>query len=208
MTIKVVIFDFGGVILIPPSEEHLQGWAQRLGLTRAALADALWGEAWQLLEKNQIDDATYHRRVGEALGLPDLDAVKRFSDQFYADERLFPEMLDLIERLRRSGRVKLALLTNAYVGQDKVMRRKWGLDPHTIFDVYVNSAEVGLAKPDPAIYQLTLARLGVSPGEAIFIDDSAANVQATTALGIHAIHFDGADALDAVIAQVERLVEL
>jgi putative hydrolase of the HAD superfamily len=207
MAIKAVIFDFGGVILLPPGEKHLQDWAQRLGLTRAALAQALWGEAWQLLEKNQIDDVTYRRRLGEALGLPDLDAVERFFAQFYADERLFPEMLDLIERLRRSDQIKLALLTNAYVGQDEVMRRKWGLDPHVIFDVYVNSAEVGLAKPDPAIYELTLARLGVSPGEAIFVDDGAANVQAAAALGIHAIHFDGIEALDTVIAQVERLVD-
>jgi epoxide hydrolase-like predicted phosphatase len=206
MAIKAVIFDFGGVILAPLGEEHLDGWARRLGLTRATLEGALWGEAWQALERAQIDDEAYRRHVGKALRLPDLATVERFLSEFYADEWLFPEMLDLVERLRHTGRIKVALLTNACVGQDEVMRRKWGLDPHATFDLYVNSAEVGLAKPDPAIFELALARLGVSPGEAIFIDDSAANVQAAANLGIHAIHLASVEELEAVIAQVEGLV--
>lgn len=206
MVIKAVIFDFGGVILAPLSEEHLDGWARRLGLTRATLEGALWGEAWRALEGGQIDNATYYRHVAKALRLPDLATVERFLSEFYADEWLFPEMLDLVERLRQTGRIKVALLTNACIGQDEVMRRKWGLDPRATFDLYVNSAEVGLTKPDPAIFELALARLGVSPGEAIFIDDSAANVQAAANLGIHAIHLASAEELPAVIAQVERLV--
>jgi hypothetical protein len=52
------------------------------------------------------------------------------------------------------------------------------LTPRAEFDLYVNSAEVGLAKPDPAIYQLTLDRLGVRPEEAIFIDDHVRNTDA------------------------------
>jgi epoxide hydrolase-like predicted phosphatase len=206
MAIKAVIFDFGGVILAPLGEEHLDGWARRLGLTRATLEGALWGEAWQALERAQIDGEAYRRHVGKALRLPDLATVERFLSEFYADEWLFPEMLDLVERLRQTGRIKVALLTNACVGQDEVMRRKWGLDPHATFDLYINSAEVGLVKPDPAIFELTLARLSVSPGEAIFIDDSAANVQVAANLGIQAIHLASVEELEAVIAQVEGLV--
>jgi epoxide hydrolase-like predicted phosphatase len=206
MTFKAVIFDFGGVILALPDEAHREGWARRLGLSREALTEALWGENWRALERGQIDDETYHRRMGRALGLPNQETVERFLAEFYADERPFPQMLDLIGRLREAGRVKLGLLTNAFVGQDQVARRKWGLDLRAIFDVYVNSAEVGLAKPDPAIYELTLARLGVSPGEAIFIDDGEVNVRAAAQLGMHAIHVDTPQALEAVISQVERLV--
>ncbi len=206
MSIEAVIFDFGGVILALPDEAHLEAWARRLGLSQDALTEALWGENWRAFERGQIDDEVYHRRMGKALGFPGLEAVNRFVAEFYADERPFPHMLDLIERLRESGRVKLGLLTNAFVGQAQVARRKWGLDLHAIFDVYVNSAEVGLAKPDPAIYELTLARLGVSPGEAIFIDDGLVNVRAAAALGIRAIHLGSPEALETVIAQVEQLV--
>jgi epoxide hydrolase-like predicted phosphatase len=206
MAIKAVIFDFGGVVLVPLGEEYVGEWARRLGLSKAVLKSALWGEAWNAFELGQMDDETYRRRVGEALRLPDLEAVDLFFREFYAAEQLYPQVLDLIQRLRRTGRVKVALLTNAFIGHDQVMRRKWGLDPHTIFDLYINSAEVGLAKPDPAIYELALARLGVAPGEAIFIDDNLDNVHAAARLGIHAIHFGSTEALNGVIAQVEKLV--
>jgi putative hydrolase of the HAD superfamily len=210
MAIEAVIFDFGGVILNPTSvrdKAHLDGWARRLGLTRSALTDALWGQNWRELECGQIDDEVYHRRLGAALGLPDVQAVRRFQTEFYADEQLFPGMLDLIARLRQAG-CQVALLTNAFVGLDQVALRKWGLDLQVAFDVYVNSALVKLAKPDPAIYQLALQRLGVPPEQAIFIDDNLLNVQAAAQLGIHAIHMDSPEALDAVISQVEQLVLL
>ena len=206
MPIKAVIFDFGGVVLASLGEAYVGEWARRLGLSKAVLKSALWGEAWHALELGQMDDESYRRRVGEALRLPDLEAVSLFFQEFYAAERLYPQMLDLIQRLRRTGQVKVALLTNAFVGQDQVMRRKWGLDPRTMFDLYINSAEVGLAKPDPAIYELALAKLGVAPGEAIFIDDNAENVHAAARLGIQAIHCESAETLNGVIARVEKLV--
>jgi putative hydrolase of the HAD superfamily len=208
MSIQAVIFDFGGVILAPLGQEHLHMWARRLGFAPAALAEALWGAAWHALEKGEIDTVAYNRRLARALRLPDAEAVERFITAFYADERLYPEMLDLIARLRRGGRVKLALLTNAFVGHAEVMQRKWGLDPRQMFDVYINSAEVGMAKPDPAIFELTLARLSVPPGAAIFIDDGAPNVAAAARLGLHTIHFDGPESLQRVVAEVERLVRL
>ncbi len=208
MSIQAVIFDFGGVILAPLGQEHLHTWARRLGLAPAALAEALWGAAWHALEKGEIDTVAYNRRLARALRLPDAEAVERFITAFYADERLYPEMLDLIARLRRGGRVKLALLTNAFVGHAEVMQRKWGLDPRQMFDVYINSAEVGMAKPDPAIFELALAQLGVPPGAAIFIDDGAPNVAAAARLGLHTIYFDGPESLQRVVAEVERLVRL
>ncbi len=208
MAIEAVIFDFGGVILNPTSatnKSHLDGWARRLGLTRPALTEALWGQDWRELERGQIDDEVYHRRLGATLGLPDAEAVRRFQAKFYAKQRLFPEMLALIERLRQAD-CKVALLTNAFVGLDEVALRDWGLDLPAMFDVYVNSALVKLAKPNPAIYELALERLGVLPEQAIFIDDSLVNVQAAAQLGIHAIHMDSPEALDGVISQVEQLV--
>jgi putative hydrolase of the HAD superfamily len=208
MTIEAVIFDFGGVILDltnTRTRTHLDGWARRLGLTRSALTEALWGQNWHELERGQIDDEVYHGRLGAALGLPDEEAVRRFQTEFYAGEQLFDSMLDLIARLRQAG-CQAALLTNAFADLDQVTLRKWGLDLAATFDVYVNSALVKLAKPDPAIYQLALERLGVRPEQAIFIDDNLENVQAAAQLGIHAIHMDSPQALQAVISQVEGLV--
>jgi putative hydrolase of the HAD superfamily len=200
--IRAVIFDWGGVIQEPLGEAHLNEWAQRLGVSRSVLGQALAGPNWRALTRGQIDAATARRRLAEALDLPDVD---RFYREFFASERLNPGMLELVERLRRSG-IKVALLTNNAPGLDELLRSKWDLDPRVAFDVYVNSAEVGLAKPDPEIYELTLVRLGVSPEEAVFIDDNATYVTAAADLGLRAIHLERVDATASVIAKVEGLV--
>ena len=59
----------------------------------------------------------------------------------------------------------------------------------TEFDVYVNSAYVGLRKPDPAIFHLVLERLGVAPQQAVFLDDNLRNVDSARELGIHTVQF-------------------
>jgi putative hydrolase of the HAD superfamily len=58
-----------------------------------------------------------------------------------------------------------------------------------IFEVVVDSAFVGMRKPDPAIYELTCERLGVAPAECVFIDDFAHNCEAAEALGMSAVWF-------------------
>ena len=57
------------------------------------------------------------------------------------------------------------------------------------FDALVISAEVGIMKPEPEIYQLALDKLGVSAREAAFVDDTPLNVEAARALGMHGILF-------------------
>lgn len=63
------------------------------------------------------------------------------------------------------------------------------------FDGIVVSGEVGLAKPDPAIFTLAIERLGLVPADTVFIDDSRANVEAAHALGFDAILFTNAETL-------------
>ncbi len=63
------------------------------------------------------------------------------------------------------------------------------------FDVVIVSCEVGIAKPDPVIYELCLSRLGVTPNAALFVDDRIENLQSAASLGIRTFHFDGDDAL-------------
>ena len=96
-------------------------------------------------------------------------------------------MLAAVRGLR--SRYKVALLSNAWPDQYDVVREKFGLDVCDEFDVYVNSADVGLRKPDPAIFHLTLERLGIAPQQAVFLDDLLHNVDSARELGIHAVQF-------------------
>jgi putative hydrolase of the HAD superfamily len=90
-------------------------------------------------------------------------------------------MLAAVAELHASG-VPTALLSNAF-GLD-YPREDWP----TLFDVTVISDEVGLRKPDPAIYLLTCTRLGVDPRDAVFVDDLEPNVAAAEALGMAGVH--------------------
>jgi len=184
--IKAVIFDWGGVVQPLPSESYVREWEERLALTPGVLSDALWGALWSQLEVGAITNDEYIQGVADRLGFPSAEAADRFTDQFYAVVRIDPAVIAAVRALR--GRYKVALLTNAWPGADEVIWEKHRLDVHAEFDVYVNSADVGLRKPDPAIYELALERLDVEPQQAVFLDDSLRNVEGARKMGIHAIH--------------------
>ncbi len=183
--IRAVIFDWGGVLSPLNFLERTPQWEARLGLSPGTLDRALWGPEWKLLEMGAISQEMYDHHLMRALGLPDQEAVQQFYREYYSDDGLHPAVVAAIRNLR--GRYRVALLTNAFPGHAESLRRRHGFDPRAEFDLYVNSAEVGLAKPDPAIYQLTLDRLGVQPEEVVFIDDHVRNTDAARMLGMHTI---------------------
>jgi epoxide hydrolase-like predicted phosphatase len=74
-----------------------------------------------------------------------------------------------------------------------------------LFEVVVDSAFVGLRKPDPRIYELTLQRLGLPASACAFVDDLPHNCEAATTLGLHAVWFQDTGQ---AIAELDRLVQL
>ena len=106
-------------------------------------------------------------------------------EAFWGGDRLDSGLLDDIRTLRT--RVRLGLLSNAFTDLRQVITDIWGFAD--IFDHMVISAEIGIMKPDPRIYQLALDRLEVQPGEAVFVDDFPHNVEGARLLGIPAILF-------------------
>jgi len=185
--VRAVIFDWGGVMEGKVPDEQIAAWERRLALASGALAEALWGKTWQQLEVGDISNDEYIQRMADQLGFPSAEAADRFTDQFYTDDRFRPQVLAAARALR--SRYEVALLSNAWPGMDETLHRKHGIDVHAEFDVFINSAEVGLRKPDPAIYELTLERLEIIPEQAIFIDDFLPNVDSAREVGIHAIQF-------------------
>jgi putative hydrolase of the HAD superfamily len=184
---RAVIFDWGGVMEELPTEADVAAWERRLALAPGTLPQVLWGEVWRNLELGTITDEDYARHVADRLGLPDQEAALRFLQVFYTADRLNQQVIGAARALR--GRYQVAVLSNAFPTQSEVIRDYHGIDVRAEFDVYVNSAEVGLSKPDPNIYHLTLERLGVAPEQAIFLDDSLRNVDSARQVGIHTIHF-------------------
>jgi epoxide hydrolase-like predicted phosphatase len=107
-----------------------------------------------------------------------------------------------IRRLRDAG-VPLALLTNNVKEFGDAWRSSFPVDD--LFEIVVDSSEVGMRKPDPRIYQLTCERAGVATEESVFLDDNRDNVAAARALGIETVHV-GPDPI-AVITELGAILE-
>ncbi len=191
--IKAVIFDFGGVF--DSKHESLEGFreaAARYGLAPEVFYDLLYsGEAWQQAKLGAISGGEYWRRVMLDLGHEAGEDVEAFRRRLFAGHELDGKVVRLAEQLAR--RVPLALLSNATDELERLLEAEYGI--HHLFDVVVNSARAGVAKPDPRAYRLALDGLSVEPHEALFVDDKPRNVRAAEALGIPSIHFTDAESL-------------
>lgn len=190
--IEAIIFDFGGVMVPFDQLDSFQEQEARLGLPPGGLAEILWQSPdWELAEVGAITDEEFWRRTGVRLGFHTPEEIRDFLQDLFRDAKTDPRMADLVRQLR--GRYRTGLLSNASDVLPRLLRERYGLDG--LFDVEVISALVGLAKPDPAIYQLALERLGTAPEATVFVDDDQPNVTAAAELGIRAIHFVGYEAL-------------
>jgi epoxide hydrolase-like predicted phosphatase len=172
-------------------------------------ATASSGEArdepdWQLLEKGQIDVATYFARMVEkaprVLGRPlDMDAYGRFWRSTAPGVHWM--VVHKIRELKEHG-LQLGLLTNNV----KEFGEHWRATfPIELFDEIVDSSHVGMRKPERAIYELTCERLGIQPEQAVFIDDNADNIAAARAYGMEVVHF-GEDPW-AALAELDEILQ-
>ncbi len=189
--IKAIIFDFGRVISAQKPMSLFRGYEEDLGLAPGVLNRVMFGsEAWQevLVGRKALDD--YWLEIGPDLGLHTPAQIHAFRQRYFGDEAINEGVLDLIHELQ--GQYKLAILSNSPPRLAKWLA-DWGI--LDLFDVVVCSGDEGVAKPDRAIFELTLARLGVVAEEAVFIDDSPGHVEAARALGLRGIRFVTAEAL-------------
>lgn len=187
--IEAVVFDIGGVVMESPLHaiaryERDHGLAAN-AINHAVVASGEQG-AWARLERGELTLATFGavfeadcRTCGIAV-----DAARLMA---YVGEASAPRprMLEAIRRLRRSG-FRVGALTNNWVTDGA--RVAADLRPH--FDAFVESAVVGLRKPDPRIYPLVCEQLGVPPARTVFLDDIGRNLKPARALGMTTIKVD------------------
>lgn len=205
MAIKAFIFDCGGVLLRDKSGGAYETWARRFGLTPAQLRQQLWhGETWASAELGRISEAEFWDRAGRELGLTAAEEIAALADDLWGAWQVDEAVLFLVDRLRQTHR--LAILSNATDALEGMLAGRYGIADR--FEVILSSARLGLAKPDPAVFERALVTLGLEAGEVVLVDDRAENIAAAAALGLHVAWFVGADELqrqlDAYLAPAER----
>lgn len=181
--IKAVIFDVGGVLLRTADQSGRQKWETRLGLPPGgAEAIVLNSEMGYQAQRGEISTEMLWTWVGARLKLG--NDLTQFRQDFWQGDFVDQSLVALVRKLRQ--RYQLAIISNAMDSLTETLTEYALLDE---FDLIVGSAYEGIMKPDPVIYERTLHRLGVSPQESVFIDDSSANIAGAKALGINAILF-------------------
>ena len=168
-----------------------RSYEEELGLDPDTINSIMFdSQAWQdtLLGRKTTEE--FWHLIGPELGLKTADEVNRFRRRYHADEAINEAVLDLIRKLH--GRYKLAILSNS---PPDLTRWLVDWEMRDLFEVVFCSGDEGMIKPDPAAFKLTLERLGVEPGEAVFIDDTPEHVEAARKLGIQGIIFTTAAAL-------------
>jgi putative hydrolase of the HAD superfamily len=190
---RALISDFGGV-LTSPLQEGFLAYQEESGVSLEELGTAM-AKATQehgdhplfALERGEIPETEFRDRIERHLEAGfDLGRLR----SLYFD-RLAPnrEMIDYVREVRARG-VRTALLTNNVREWEPLWRSKLP-ELDELFEVVVDSAFVGLRKPDPAIYELTVERLGdgVRPEDCVFVDDLDVNCDAARELGMSAVRF-------------------
>jgi putative hydrolase of the HAD superfamily len=192
--IRAVISDFGGV-LTTPLTGSFRALAEQLGIEVATMGQAFAAFAERAgahpvheLECGRMTEDAFAAGLQRALS--DLTAREvefaAFTETLWAG--LFPNepMIALMASLRAEG-YKMALLTNNVREWEPRWRAMAPIDD--IFELVIDSAFVGMRKPEPAIYELTLARLGVPADECLFVDDLEDNCAGAQAVGMHAVRY-------------------
>ena len=197
--IEAIVSDFGGVLTTPLFEAfaHVQE-AQGIGME--ALGKAMWRATQERgenplfpLERGELTEAEFLAIVGAALRAEvgrDV-TLDGFAEGWFARLRPNEPMIAHLRGLKERRGLRLALLTNNVREWEERWRAMLPVDE--LFELVVDSAFVGMRKPDPAIYELTLDRLGLPAEACAFVDDLEVNCDTARALGMVTVRFEDTD---------------
>jgi putative hydrolase of the HAD superfamily len=186
VTRRGLILDFGGVVTTD-FYDALSAFCVREGLAPDALLSVLRDDpegsaALAAVESGEMTQRDYEKTLARLLGVDDRGLVTRV----LADLRPCGPVLGLVDRARSAG-IAVGVLSNSWGTGD--CDPYTGYDLHQRFDAVVISDQVGLRKPDPAIYELAAEKLGVLPSSCVMVDDTAHNLPAAEHLGMTVVHF-------------------
>jgi putative hydrolase of the HAD superfamily len=210
MRIDALIFDFGGVF-IPSPYPFFESIGAEMGAGPGQINEIVFGSLaedgdhpYHRLERGEIPlqqarDEILHR--GRALYDLEVDIYQIFARM---PSGVHHQLVDRVKELKREG-YPTAMITNnirEYANEWRAL-----LPVGELFDVVVDSSQVGMRKPNPAIFRLTLERLGgLAPEHTVFLDDSDGNVKAAKSLGMQTVYVRGD--ISQAIAELDALLEL
>ena len=209
--IDAVLFDWGGVITVPPGPiveklyRQLDVDQDQLRLRRKAYRDDDPDSQFARLERGELSLEAY--LTWSRQDLPGAETIWDPESAHFLFRHLtvVPEVVERIYQLKERGFL-LGLLTNNIAEAWPTVND--GLPIDDLFDVVINSAFVGMRKPEHRIYVHALEKLGVRAEHAVFLDDNRVNLEAARACGLNVVEVKqpvaALEKLEAVIKELAR----
>jgi putative hydrolase of the HAD superfamily len=190
LMLEAVIWDFGGVLTSSPFEAFARFEAERglpADIIRRTNATNHSENAWAKFERAEIDlEAFDSLFAAESLALGAEVRGKDVLPLLSGDLR--PEMVEALERVKakfKTGCITNNLPANAIGSLGG--RSLYIAEVMALFDHVIESAKIGLRKPDPRIYQMMVEALGVDPKNCVYLDDLGVNLKPARAMGMTTI---------------------
>jgi putative hydrolase of the HAD superfamily len=191
--------DIGGVFFLGKADTaFFERWAKQATLDLQTLRQLLWyGPDIEQANIGEISAETYFERTALRLNT-NVETIRAVIEDAYVGA----VNEDLIAYTRQlKTRVRITALTNNWSFGRALMDRHGITD---LFEMVINSAEVGVKKPHAGIYQIMLERLKVPASEVIFVDDTLENIEAAQALGIGTIHYQSTEQTITELSRIFR----
>jgi epoxide hydrolase-like predicted phosphatase len=202
--IEAVLFDFNGVLTTSPFTLMAELGGGAAGLEPEVVLDLMLGpydedtdHAWHRFERGEITAPEYgldlFTRANEAGVEIDFASLRDLMGRLVVHD----VVVERVRALRAQG-YRTGLVTNNVKEASSEWRKLLPVD--VLFEVIVDSSEVGMRKPNPAIFLHALELLGgIEPAAAVFLDDAAGNVAGARRAGLHAVLVDAADPAPALV---------
>lgn len=192
---KAIFFDANGVLYYRvPGKRNLQAFLEELGL-RIPEAEALKDATAEIHDRalrGQVSNEEYHNAILEFCGVtnPALMVNGRAAlDRDHGDIELFKGVRETLLNLKRRG-FKLGVVTDAAVSKTKKLEWLEARGLKIKWDAYANSMNLGVRKPDRAMYQNALSQAGVSGFEAVFVGHNHRELEGAKAVGLTTVAFN------------------
>ncbi|GCE07563.1 HAD family hydrolase [Dictyobacter aurantiacus] len=188
MAIRAVVFDIGGVLEITPANpERTIQWEARLGLQPGELNQRM-EQVWHDGSLGRCSEEQVLESLKERVGMSQKQIAvfwQELWDEYLGQPNV--ELMEYFKGLRPAYRT--AMLSNSFVGARAREQDRYHFDQ--LAEMIIYSHEVGVAKPERRIYELTCELLELQPAEVLLLDDAEANVLGARQCGMHAIPFQG-----------------
>ena len=196
---KAIIFDFGNVLLQWEPRRLFQRWFPQGPQAVDAFMDEIGFTEWHI---HQDLGRPFAEAIAEhSAKFPQYAHILADYDPCYKDAVVdsIAGSVDILRRLKEAH-YPLYGLSNYPTEKFPLAREKYAF--FGWFDAIVLSGEVGLIKPDPAIFHLLLAKIGRTAQDCIFIDDASANIASARELGFTAIQFHSPEQLEQALNEL------